>query len=213
MIEYSKFREFKTNEEIIDWIKIHYPEIVMPDKNSEWYYPLLGYTGGMYREINNNLRYCQGNYELLNNRNKKDLYDDIVPIINFLEKRCLPENVVLYRYTNMKDIKNANNKKKPKIGDTLTYSCFCSTSLWKGGIEHLTEEHRHSCLLKIYAEQGTIGSYVSLAENADGYCEHEFLLPLGARFKILSLDNIFFPKAIECVLLKNELNKNSIRQN
>ena len=201
MINNSMFREFKNNEEIIDWVKKYYPDVVDTDKNNEWYYPLLGYTGSMYGEINSKLRYCKGDYKILNTDNYKDIYNDIIQILNFLKGHCLPENVVLYRYTNIQDVKNMNNNKRPKKDDILNSFCFCSTSLLKEGIEHLKVEHENSCLLKIYAPKGVIGSYVSLAENADGYNEHEFLLPPGVQFKILNIDSMLFPKNIECILL------------
>ena len=98
MIEYSRFRKFKADEEIDNWLNTHFPEMINIDETSYWYSSISDYTSGYSNHFNQLLESSACDLSMIKRYDEDDC-EKISTIMHFLNEHSIPENIVLYRYT------------------------------------------------------------------------------------------------------------------
>lgn len=149
-------------------------------------------------------KYSSVYYDPVNSYNRKvPGYKQILKDYKISEKQVKDINKGLDKLTNRMSIKKdtilyRGEKKlfiKPEVGKTYKFDTFTSTSFDKNIANNFAKEDQ--VLYKIYAKKGTKGSYlndISVAPN-----EQEWLIPKGAKYKVLSYDKK--KKIIEIMIL------------
>ncbi|WP_310603392.1 ADP-ribosyltransferase [Anaerosporobacter sp.] len=157
---------------------------------------LFGYTGSknmIYNQIlNDETNFDEG--EILQFSKEIELID------SELRKFALPENIVVSRYTHKFAVDQLFKNQKVKVGETLQYKGFVSTTLVEDKLREFAKNHKYNCVLRIYLRKGIMGAYIWFE---DGLNEAEFLLPKNCTLKLLK--KRFFYKGLfwlyECVLV------------
>lgn len=180
-IDKSKFKEFKSREEVEKWgDKIYggwancYKQIMKESKKYVNLHiagaPIENYCGNVYREINRYLRTDEDDAV----HSYRELSDILCIALRSAPR--IPCDLVLYRLVNEEFVNNlfTNHKKKNVI--PIYEKGFMSTSFLKSIVNVGESYADQKYLLKIYAHKNTTGIYVNSIVYRD---EYEMLLIPG----------------------------------
>lgn len=128
--------------------------------------------------------------------------DEMIPrIADVLNQNKTPEDIIVYRFTHLKVMRNLCGTWLLRSGLTFSDKAFLSTTLLWKQLVPFGKDHHCNCMLKLYLPKGTHGAYVSLNDERDHLREYEFLLPPNLRFKIVKCCFLSYPARIKCVAL------------
>ena len=202
------YREFKTAEEAEDWAGIHYADLLSMNPEDELYYIISTYTGSWYKCLNRLLRICpplaSADFNHVNFCEYEDEKQEILKINSALNRYSLPENIIVHRYTYLRDVIKMTGKCILRKGLCFSDKAFVSTTLVKGLLEQFSRENRCTCVLKICLPKGIPGAYVSFKTDKTRLNEQEFLLPPNIKMKITKVHYLTCPMQIECLALLDE---------
>lgn len=185
---------FRSTEEAEKWGEKNFPRLVNEEfKKSEEFKALFYYGGNMYRPIN---RYLRG-YQ----KGREGLYDLIKLINSVVLHNATPENIVVYRSTHIKVVKQLCGKPILRNGLIFADKAFFSTSLNAGCAFDYGKVHCRDCLLKLYLPKGTKGAYLSYKGTFSNLNEQEYLLPTNTKFEIIKVHYLTRPRLIECIAI------------
>jgi len=122
---------------------------------------------------------------------------EITIIDNELRKFELPENILVYRYTNKKWFRWLFKDSKPKVGNCFTDKGFMSTTLVEALLKSFAKKYEYNCILELYLPKGTKGVYIRFNDCLN---EQEFLLPPNSTFRLIKKRYKGFTPVYECVL-------------
>lgn len=200
----EKYREFHSCDEIEAWAMEHYSKLLMLSPESQTYQTIFAYTGSWYKAINAILRvappYGTPEFGKLNPGDYQEACDAIRLIADKLDEFVLPEDVVTYRFTHIKDVKKLCGKTLLRQGVVFADKAFLSTTLLKEQLVEFGKQHHCNCILKLFLPKGLHGAYVSFMDERDCLNEQEFLLPPNVKFEIAKVHRLTFPIVIECVV-------------
>ena len=204
----SNYLELKTSEEANAWADRHFGAVLAMPSDSPLYKSILGYTGSCYEQWNPLLRRSPPIEEDSFSKHDRDFLgeelDEIKSVQAFLLQNETPEDIVVYRYTRIKDVQSLCGRKLLRSGMYFSDKAFFSTTLVKGLLSELGTHTLYTCILKLYLPKGVPGAYVSLRDERSRLDEQEFLLPCGTEFEILRVHWWRFPWLIECKALMKE---------
>ena len=201
---YESFREFTDKEEAAQWGKEHYGNW-MPQLQDQNYKPITPaeqffryYTQGIHYIYNRILRGTTiDKYDFEDSPVTKEMFIDG---IDEIQKQCLPEDILVYRYVDtdiLKDMKKWSGIKLIKRNSILTDKGFFSTTLSLDAVSNRDYVNlKHHSLLYIYVPKRTPCVYVDLISDMG---ENELLFAPNIKLKILS--NYLFGKFIVCVVI------------
>lgn len=187
----------KEIQKIESWAEKHYPETFDMKEETAWNKGLLHYKQGGFITINKLLRYSTDfNGTQVCNNQKMNEY--IYGIYNLTQKKQLPNDIIVYRYTILdyfKELIEPTTKwkffksKQFKEGSIFKEKGFCSTTLLEQYLPVFKNNFPYSnCILKIHLPKGIYGVYYSfnssLHPEKHMIEEYEFLLPPCTRFRI-----------------------------
>ena len=189
----KNYRVFRSTEEAEKWGEQNFPRLVNEQfKKSEEFKALFYYGGNMYRPIN---RYLRG-YQ----KGSEELYDLINLIDRIVLYNTTPENIVVYRSTHIKVIKQLCGKPILRKGLTFADNAYFSTSLNAGCAFGYGKVHSMDCILKLYLNKCTKGAYLSYRGTFSTLNEQEFLLAPDTKFEIIKVHYLTRPRLIECIV-------------
>lgn len=207
----QKYREFTSSAEAQEWAFLHYADLLNIDRASEMFYTISTYTGSWYKALNGFLRvlppYGTDDFAKINYSGYEDHLHDIKVIFGELIRHSLPENIVVFRFTKIRDLLNCSNSRFLHRGSYLSDKAFLSTTLVKDNLKEFSKMHRCTCLLKIFLPKGFPGAYVTFVEDQKLLNEQEFLLPPNVTFEITKIHLLSFPVLIECKAVSHKLMK------
>lgn len=192
-IKEKNYIEFEKFEEALEWGRNNYLNIFNEESNE--FKCLSYYTGSAYNLYNRLLRSIK--YQNLDKYKKEygETIEEIKTIQEELNKHKCPNNIVVYRYTKLKDFLYFVNG-YPFKNKEFTINQFVSTTLFKNAIQEFRKQNLYCLLLKIYISKGTPGVFFddSLVTNS---CleEAEFILPTELKYHIIK--KRLFPFIIE----------------
>lgn len=199
------YREFQTAEEAEEWADTHYADLLSMNPEDELYRIISYYTGSWYKCLNELLRVCppldSPAFERINFAEREDEKQEILKINSVLNRYSLPENIIVYRYTHLRDLIKMTCKYIPRNGLCFSDKAFVSTTLVKGLLEQFSRENRCTCVLKICLPKGMSGAYVSFKTDKTLLNEQEFLLPPNIKMKITKIHCFTWPIQIDCLAL------------
>lgn len=196
------YTELKTSDAANEWAWKYYSDVLNMDPQSPLYVSIFSYTGSCSDHWNTLLRNCltieQGSFLKTSINFAKNTQEEIENIYHFLCQHTIPENIIVYRYTQLKDIQCLCGKKilRPKL--QFSDKAFFSTTLVRSLLRHFACEKHCNCVLKLYLPQGLPGAYVSFKDKRSHLDEQEILLPCNTKFEILKVHWLRFPIVIEC---------------
>jgi len=203
LINNKTFREFRTDDEAIEWA-MHYfgtwVKDIQANKNNEDENSiaslLYGYTGCMNILYN---KYLRG-YNVFDEEEIEEYSKNTKIIAKEISKLELQENIIVYRYTHKNLFKLLFESSKPMIGKTFTDKGFMSTTLVADLLKKFAKEHRYNCVLKLYLPKGTKGAYISFKNSLLN--EQEFLLPPNSKFILIrKYFSLKYGRVYECKLV------------
>lgn len=204
-VEYTQYKEFLCAKDAEEWAHTHFSDVLALPKDSFTYQSVLYYTGSMSRKWNRTLRRCpsieSGDFEKYAS---SDCASDgehigrIKEVNRFIRQHNIPEDIVVYRYTHRKVLKQLCSAAILRKGMIFTEKGFCSTTLVKDALQKFSEQHECDCVLKIYLPKGLPGVYASLDFPLSVLCEYEILLPPNVQFEIVKVHTFSRPLLIEC---------------
>ena len=122
----KSFKEFHTSEEADAWAWKHFADILTPSEENVEYTSIFYYTGSMSRKWNSVLRRHpsieSGDFE---KSAASEFCSDgeqirrIKEVNSVLRCHCIPENLVVYRYTHKKVLKQLCFPKSVKITQNM----------------------------------------------------------------------------------------------
>lgn len=205
VFEGQHYKEFQTSDEADVWALANYADILTPSEDNPAYMSVFYYTGSMSRKWNSVLRrhpsiesgefeksaageFCSDGEQICR----------IKEVNTVLRQHTIPENVVVYRYTHKKVLKQLCFPKKIKRLVHFSDKGFFSTTLVKELLVDFADKHDCNCLLKIYLPAGLQGAYVSLKNSLSKLNEQEILLPPNTEFEIVKIHRFTRPLMVEC---------------
>lgn len=203
--DYSQYREFHNEAEVENWAWTHYGDLLGISPKSKLYEDIFAYTGSLFTPVNRLLRYAPpygtlefskydpGDFQLA--------YEVIPEIAEVLNRYKTPEDIVAYRFTQFKVMKQLCETRWLRSRLVFSDKAFLSTTLLRKQLLQFGKDHRCNCVLKLYLPKGTHGAYVSFKDKRDLLREYEFLLPPNTKFEILKVWVLTYPRVIECVAL------------
>lgn len=207
VFESEKYKEFENSEEGNAWGWRHFSDVLTPENNSA-YESVFFYTGSMSRKWNKVLRSYpsieSGQFE----SSARGVFAEdgeqigrILEVNSVLTQHIIPENIVVYRYTEKKLIKKLCSTRILKTGMCFTDKGFFSTTLVKQLLLGFAKKHRYDCLLKIYIPKGTKGAYVSIKNSPSILNEQEVLFAPNLKLEIVKVNYLTHPFSIECKII------------
>lgn len=202
---YNQYREFTNEAEVETWAREHYAGLLQMSPKCQLYEDIFSYTGNLFTSVNELMRalppygtpafleYSPGNYW--------EEFEMIPRIADVLNQNETPEDIIVYRFTHLKVMRNLCGTWLLRSGVTFSDKAFLSTTLLWKQLVPFGKDHHCNCMLKLYLPKGTHGAYVSLNDEWDRLREYEFLLPPNLRFKIVKCCFLSYPARIECVAL------------
>lgn len=211
----NHYTEFHSELDAATWARDHFSDVFTLPKDSPTYQSLLYYIGSMSRKWNRNLRRCpsieSGNFEKCaagDYASDGEHIAKIKEVNRFLRLHRIPENIIAYRYTHRKIMKQLCSSKFLRRGMVFVEKGFCSTTLVKNALEKFSKQHKCDCLLKLYLPQGLPGSYASLDFPPSILREYEILLAPNIQFEIIKVHRFSRPLFVECrAILPEETQK------
>lgn len=207
VFENEKYKEFESADEGNAWGLLHFSDVLTPENNPA-YESVFFYTGSMSRKWNNVLRRHpsieSGEFEA---SVKGEFAEDgeqvrrIKEVNAVLIQHSIPENIIVYRYTNKKLIKKLCASRMLKCGMRFTDKGFFSTTLVSHLLIDFAKKHSCDCLLKICVPRGTRGAYVSIKNSMSTLDEQEVLFAPNLRLEIVKVNHLTFPLLIECKII------------
>lgn len=197
------FREFHSCQDADEWAMHNFGQWIKDirsakdnsDKNNIAYL-LYTYTGNMNIIYN---RFLRG-FKIFDKKQSKEFSKNIAIITKEISKFELPENIIVYRYTNRKWFYYLFKYLKPKVGEIFTDKGFMSTTLVPKLLKGFAKEHHYNCILKLYLPKGTKGVYLKFDNSILN--EQEFLLPPNSTFKLVKKRlNLRYGIIYECELI------------
>ena len=188
----KNFREFRSSYEAEERGEKNFSDLVSDEfKKSEEFKALFYYGGNMYRPINRFLRgYQEG---------RDELYTLIKLINNVVLHNSAPENIVVYRSTHIKAVKQLCEMSFLRKGAIFTDKAYFSTSLSAGCAIDYGKAHSMDCILRLYLPKETKGAYLSYKGTFSTLNEQEFLLAPNTKFEIIKVHYLTKPRLIECI--------------
>lgn len=130
------FKEFETSKEGSEWGWKHFADVLTPSESNSAYISVLFYMGSMARKWNKILRRNppieNADFE---DSVKSEFHDDgeqlnrIIEINSVLQNHDMPENMIVYRYTDKNIIKELCSSRILKKGMQFVDKGFISTTL------------------------------------------------------------------------------------
>lgn len=204
-VEYTQYKEFLCAEEAEEWAYTHYSDVLALPKDSFTYQSVLYYTGSMSRNWNKVLRLCTSiesggleRYATGYFASDSEQLRMIKEVNRFLREHSIPENIVVYRYTHRKVLKQLCSAGILRKGMIFAERGFCSTTLVKDALQKFSKQHECDCVLKIYLPKGLPGAYASLDSPLSVLLEYEILLPPNIQFEIVKVHTFSHPLFVEC---------------
>ncbi len=205
--ENQSYFEFKRTEEVEEWARKYYADLLDSPREDELHKLISGYTGNCYKYYNKLLRYYMpvesDTFRQIDTADTRRDVMEIEKIIEVLCKYSLPENIIAYRFTRKKDIISLCSGNRICIGTEFSDKAFFSTTLIRKLLNTFMWENHCNCLLKLYLPKGLPGAYVSIDKEWSCLNEQEFLLPPNIKFKIQKIHRFRFPFTIECIALQH----------
>lgn len=199
----EKYREFYSCEEAEAWAMEHYAKLMTLSPENQVYKTISYYTGSEYKILNELLRIMPPcgtlEFDKIDLREYQEECEEIHLIADTLNEFALPESIVTFRFTHIKDIRKLCGKAIPRRGMVFADKAFLSTTLLKEQLVDFGKQNRCNCILKLFLPKGLHGAYVSFKDERDCLNEQEFLLPPNIKFEIISIRWFTFPAVIECV--------------
>ena len=205
LFEGQIYKELSNSEEADAWAQTYFSDILTLDQDTLAFHSLYYYTGSMSKKWNAVLRRSpsieSGDFEKYAGRefsSDGEQIEKIKEVNRILRQHTMPENIVVYRYTQRKDFRQLCSVKRLKRGLCFTDKGFVSTTLVMELLLPFAKERKHNCLLKLYLPKGLPGSYVSPPHAKTLLNEQEILLPPNTQFEIRKIHRSLFRIAIEC---------------
>lgn len=202
MLNRSKYRKFRSEEEAESWAWEHYEEIMALSPESKLYKDIFAYTGNLFVPVNRVLRalppYKTSKFTSYDLGAYHEYHDIIPEIIDTLNQYKTPENIVVFRFTHLRVIKNLCGTRWLRSGLEFSDKAFLSTTLLRNHLVAFGKQHHCNCVLELCLPQGTHGAYVSLPNPWD-LKEYEFLLPPNIKLKIINIYAFTYPVIIKCI--------------
>lgn len=203
----EKYKEFENSDEGSAWGCLHFGDVLTPINNPA-YESVCFYTGSMSRKWNTVLRRHpsieSGNFEY---SARGEFAEDgeqirrILAVNSVLTQHNIPENIIVYRYTHKKLIRELCSKQILKRGMCFADKGFFSTTLVSQLLIDFAKKYRCDCLLKIYVPTGTRGAYVSIKNSLTTLDEQEVLFAPNVRLEIVKVNYLTSPLRIECKII------------
>lgn len=204
-VEYTQYKEFLCAKDAEEWAHTHYSDVLALPKDSFTYQSVLYYTGSMSRKWNKVLRLCPSIEDGGLEKYAAGYFDSdgeqlrmIKEVNGFIRQHSVPEDIVVYRYTHRKIMKQLCSARILRQGMMFTEKGFCSTTLVKDALLKFSEQHNCDCVLKLYLPKGISGVYASLDFPPSILREYEILLPPNIQFEILDIHRFSRPLVVEC---------------
>jgi hypothetical protein len=207
VFESEKYKEFENSDEGNAWGWMHFSDVLTPEDNSA-YESVLFYTGSMSRKWNKVLRRYpsieSGQFE---SSARGEFAEDgeqirrIKEVNSVVTQHRIPENIIVYRYTNKKLIRKLCSAWILKRGMRFTDKGFFSTTLVSHLLMDFANKHECDCLLKIYIPKGTKGAYVSIKNSPSILNEQEVLFAPNLKLEIVKVNYLTHPFSIECKII------------
>ena len=204
-VEYTQYKEFLCAKDAEEWAHTHFSDVLALPKDSFTYQSVLYYIGSMSRKWNRTLRRCpsieSGDFEKYAS---SDYASDgehigrIKEVNRFIRQHNIPEDIVVYRYTHRKVLKQLCSAAILRKGMIFAEKGFCSTTLVKDALQKFSEQHECDCVLKIYLPKRLPGAYASLDSPHSVLREYEMLLPPNIQFEIVKVHTFSRPLLVEC---------------
>lgn len=199
------YREFFSADEAEEWAWKYYADFLNMKPESELYQLIFAYTGSWYKGLNRLLRSCPPlgtlEFERLNFGDFVDEKRVILEIYNVLQQYHLPEDIVVYRFTHLRDVIKMVEDPILRKGLHFSDKAFFSTTLVKEMLEPFGREHGCNCVLKLHLPKGLHGAYVSLKSDTSQLDEQEFLLPPNTKIEIIKVHCFTYPVQIDCIAI------------
>lgn len=199
------YKELRNSDEATTWANTYFSDILALDENNSVFKSLYYYTGSMSRKWNAVLRRSpsieSSDFEKYAGRefsSDGEQIRRIKEVNSILRQHTIPENIVVYRYTYRKDLRQLCSAKSLKKGLCFTDKGFVSTTLVRELLLPFAKKRRHNCLLKLYLPKGLQGAYVSPPHSKTKLNEQEILLPPNTQFEIRKIHRSLFCTTIEC---------------
>ena len=199
------YKELRSSGEADTWAQTYFSDILTLDQDSLAFRSLYFYTGSMSKKWNAVLRRSPSiesvDFEKYAGREFSSDGEQITKIkeVNsILRQHSMPENIVVYRYTQRQDLRQLCSVKWLKRGLCFTDKGFVSTTLVRELLLPFAKKRRHNCLLKLYLPKGLQGAYVSPPHSKTKLNEQEILLPPNTQFEIRKIHRSPFCMTIEC---------------
>lgn len=208
MPDKAAYREFDSAQEAEQWSHQHYGDLLNMDPESALYRLIFAYTGSWYLVLNRLLRTCPTfgtpEFDTADFGEYEEEKQQIIEISQILNRHTLPENIIAYRFTHITDVIRLLGKHWPQKGKVFSDKAFFSTTLVQDLLIGFAEEHRCTCLLKIFLPKGIHGACVSFKTSKTLLNEQEFLLPPNVKMRIKKVHYFTWPIQIDCIALLNE---------
>ena len=191
----KNYLDFRSANEAEIWGEKSFPNLVTNEfKKTEEFQALFYYGGNMFRPINRYLRGLQDG--------RDELYTLVNLINNVVLNNFTPEDVIVYRSTRIKVIKELCGKQILRKGLIFADKAFVSTSFCAGCAYDYGKAHANDCILKLYLSKGTKGAYLSYKGTFSNLNEQEFLLAANTAFEIIKVHYFTRPMLIECKIVE-----------
>lgn len=212
IFEGETYKEFQTVEEGNDWGWKFFSDILVPSKDNNAYLSVFCYTGSMFCKWNKVLRkYPAIESGLFEECDKREFSEDgeqicrIKEVNSLLRQHNIPENIIVYRYTKKKHIKDLCSSHFFRNGLRFFDKAFLSTTLISELLYDFAKTKEYDCLLKIYVPKGTQGAYVSLKNPLSKLNEQEVLLAPNLMLEIVKVHHRLKKTIlIECRVVNDE---------
>lgn len=202
---YTQYMEFTNAIDAEKWADTYFHDVFALPTDSFTYQSLLYYTGSMARKWNITLRRCpsieSGNFEKYaagEYASDGEHIRMIREVNRFLRQHSIPEDIVAYRYTHRKVLKQLCSAKILRKGMIFTEKGFCSTTLAKDALQKFSEQHKCDCMLKLYLPKGLPGASASIDFPLSVLREYEILMPPNIQFEVLKIHKFSRPLLVEC---------------
>ena len=191
----KNYLDFRSANEAEIWGEKSFPNLVTNEfKKTEEFQALFYYGGNMFRPINRYLRGFQDG--------RDELYTLVNLINNVVLNNFTQEDVIVYRSTRIKVIKELCGKQILRKGLIFADKAFLSTSFCAGCAYDYGKAHANDCILKLYLSKGTKGAYLSYKGTFSNLNEQEFLLAANTAFEIIKVHYFTRPMLIECKIVE-----------
>lgn len=207
LFENQFYKEFESSDEGNNWGWKYFGDVLTPNENPA-FESVFFYTGSMSRKWNKILRRNpsieSGQFE---NTAKSEFVGDtdqirrIIEVNSLLQNHNIPENIVVYRYTDKKVVKKLCSTHILREGMHFKDKGFLSTTLVSDLLLGFAQKHSCNCLMKIYVPKGTRGAYVSIKHPLAKLNEQEILLAPNLQIEIVKVHRFSHPFLIECKIV------------